>query len=167
MGAAAIWNPFALTSSAGAAHRSHVTREINCGAGVGSPFGTPQIRPRLVTFACADFENGVSQITWLSWKNSIAVGLGTLTVDLCDPACVNGPTATWRAVIALEDPVETPRFGMLFTRLVAAQLTPNPLAIKWPQNGTGAATPSTFPLSRALPKSAAVIMLPLVVPGQR
>jgi hypothetical protein len=94
----------------GAASAGTLPRVIPC-----SGIGRPQLKPGSFILACADANSYVTHIRWSSWTAGSAHGHGTLTMNTCQPNCVHGTFTSSPTTITLSVPVDTARYGPLFS----------------------------------------------------
>jgi len=81
----------------------------------------PEVRPRTIVLACADYGLGVEHLHWTKWTRHDAVGRGTFWQNLCIPNCADGHIEHMPARITLRGSAAVkghPR-DRQFTRLIA------------------------------------------------
>jgi hypothetical protein len=81
--------------------------------------GQRQTRPSSFILTCADANDALTALHWVSWVASQAFGTGTETVNTCTPDCADGKLVSYPALIALWRPESLPGHpGVLyFTRI--------------------------------------------------
>jgi len=81
--------------------------------------GQRQTRPSSFILTCADANDALTALRWVSWAASQAFGTGTETVNTCTPDCADGKFVSYPALIALWRPEPLPGHpGVLyFTRI--------------------------------------------------
>lgn len=77
--------------------------------------GTPVVRPHREIIACADANWYLTDIHWVRWASSAAVGRAVDHLNACSPDCADGTFHTVPTVVVLSDPVDTSRWGPLFS----------------------------------------------------
>jgi hypothetical protein len=85
----------APASARAAAQRGAVV--VNC-------LGKQQTRPLSFVLTCADANDALSGLHWVSWASSQAFGTGTEVVNTCTPDCADGKLVSYPALIALWRP---------------------------------------------------------------
>ena len=60
-------------------------------------------KPELVSTTCADLGEGVFDISWNTWSASGASGIGTYSVNDCEPNCADGTRIEARVAVSLEN----------------------------------------------------------------
>ena len=88
-----------------------------------SGIGRPQFKPSSFILACADANSYVTHIRWSSWTTRGAHGNGTLTMNTCQPNCVQGTFTSSRTTISLSAPVHTARYGPLFSVAIVGSIS--------------------------------------------
>jgi hypothetical protein len=63
--------------------------------------GSIDYQPDVIFQACADGNIGVGEIVWDRWTKDGATGVGTFTVNDCEPDCASGKYLTSRVEITL------------------------------------------------------------------
>jgi hypothetical protein len=66
-----------------------------------------QVKPSSFTLACADGNDFLTSLHWVSWQ-SVAFGSGTEYVNDCIPTCVAGKTFSYPVLITLWRPQARP-----------------------------------------------------------
>ena len=81
--------------------------------------GQRQTRPSSFILTCADANDALTVLHWVSWAASQAFGTGTETVNTCTPDCADGKLVSYPALITLWRPESLPGHpGVLyFTRI--------------------------------------------------
>ena len=81
--------------------------------------GQRQTRPSSVILTCADANDALTALHWVSWAASQAFGTGTEKVNTCTPDCADGTFVSYPALITLWRPEPLPGHpGVLyFTRI--------------------------------------------------
>ena len=81
--------------------------------------GQRQTRPSSVIVTCADANDALTALHWVSWAASQAFGTGTEKVNTCTPDCADGTFVSYPALITLWRPEPLPGHpGVLyFTRI--------------------------------------------------
>ena len=81
--------------------------------------GQRQTRPSSFILTCADANDALTALHWVSWAASQAFGTGTETVNTCTPDCADGKLVAYPALITLWRPEPLPGHpGVLyFTRI--------------------------------------------------
>jgi hypothetical protein len=81
--------------------------------------GQRQTRPSSFILTCADANDALTALHWVSWAASQAFGTGTEKVNACTPDCADGKFASYPALITLWRPEPLPGHpGVLyFTRI--------------------------------------------------
>ena len=81
--------------------------------------GQRQTRPSSFILTCADANDALTALHWVSWAASQAFGTGTETVNACTPDCADGKLVSYPALITLWRPESLPGHpGVLyFTRI--------------------------------------------------
>lgn len=52
--------------------------------------GKPEVRPSSITFACGDGNFYVNHLKWTGWGSTFAAGMGTGSLNDCEPNCAAG-----------------------------------------------------------------------------
>lgn len=99
--------PSVATATTPRAHHATV-RVVPCA-------GAPVVRPRTDVITCADANWYLTDIHWVRWSSSAAVARATDHLNDCDPFCAEGTFHSAPTVIVLSDPVDTSRWGPLFS----------------------------------------------------
>ena len=83
----------AIAGQAGAAEQPDPKKTyiVNCQ-------GALDYKPKQITLACADAGVYFSDITWQKWTMNGARGIGTLSVNTCEPTCSAGNVETYSGV---------------------------------------------------------------------
>jgi hypothetical protein len=78
-----------------------------------------QTRPSSIILTCADANDALTALHWVSWAASQAFGTGTEKVNTCTPDCADGKLVSYPALITLWRPEPLPGHpGVLyFTRI--------------------------------------------------
>ena len=110
----------APASARAAAQRGAVV--VNC-------LGQQQTRPLSFVLTCADANDALSGLHWVSWASSQAFGTGTEVVNSCTPDCADGKLVSYPALIALWRPEPLPghpgvRYFTRITRIYPAGRPP-------------------------------------------
>lgn len=81
--------------------------------------GQQQNRPSSLVLTCADANDALTALYWVSWANNFAFGLGTEKVNTCTPDCADGKLVSYPALITLWRPEPIPGHPSLryFTRI--------------------------------------------------
>ena len=81
--------------------------------------GQRQTRPSSIIVTCADANDALTALHWVSWAASQAFGTGTEKVNTCTPDCADGTFVSYPALITLWRPEPLPGHpGVLyFTRI--------------------------------------------------
>ena len=81
--------------------------------------GQRQTRPSSMILTCADANDALTALHWVSWAASQAFGTGTEKVNSCTPDCADGTFVSYPALITLWRPEPIPGHpGVLyFTRI--------------------------------------------------
>ena len=81
--------------------------------------GQQQNRPSSFVLTCADANDALTALHWVSWANNFAFGLGTEKVNTCTPDCADGKLVSYAALITLWRPKPIPGHASLryFTRI--------------------------------------------------
>jgi len=61
-------------------------------------------RPPMIAFGCGATNASVQNISWSSWSNTQALGIGTYTANTCVPDCAQGSSASEQAQVVLTRP---------------------------------------------------------------
>ena len=114
----------APASARAAAQRSAVV--VDCS-------GQQQTRPSSFILTCADANDALTALHWVSWAAGQAFGTGTEKVNTCTPDCADGKLVSYPALIALWRPEPLPghpgvRYFTRITRIYPASL-PAPLQL--------------------------------------
>jgi hypothetical protein len=86
-------HPAASSSHQAAAAPAGVPEAFNC--------QHAQVKPGSLTLACADGNNYLAHLSWLSWTGSSASGTGTQEVNDCVPYCAAGKFRGYPADVVL------------------------------------------------------------------
>ena len=95
---------------------------------------SPELRPKMVTFSCADDNLYFSVAHWSVWTNTAAVGTGRFTYNTCTPNCAGGTFISASATIGASVP-RTLSGHLLFTRLVVNKHNNTNLTLNWSARG--------------------------------
>ena len=76
----------AIIPGVGSATTTPLPRVVECTQGLRQP----QLRPSTFILECATAGMYVSNITWASWTDTGAIGVGTIHVQTCHPGCYDG-----------------------------------------------------------------------------
>jgi hypothetical protein len=81
--------------------------------------GQRETRPSSFVLTCADANDALTALNWVSWANNVAFGLGTEKVNTCTPDCADGKLVGYPALITLWRPEPLPGHPSLryFTRI--------------------------------------------------
>ena len=63
--------------------------------------GQQQTRPSSLVLTCADANDALTALHWVSWANNQAFGTGTEKVNTCTPDCADGKFVSYPALITL------------------------------------------------------------------
>ena len=63
--------------------------------------GQQQTRPSSLILTCADANDALTALHWVSWANNQAFGTGTEKVNTCTPDCADGKFVSYPALITL------------------------------------------------------------------
>jgi hypothetical protein len=109
-GCASATSGTATPAPAAAAQRSTVI--LDCS-------GQRHTRPSSLVLTCADANDALTALSWVSWANNFAFGLGTEKVNTCTPDCADGKLVSYPALITLWRPKPIPGHAGLryFTRI--------------------------------------------------
>jgi hypothetical protein len=66
-----------------------------------------KVRPGRIVLACGDGNAVAEVLRWSRWSTSEARGVGTISQNDCDPACVSGTFRDYPATLILSEPVKT------------------------------------------------------------
>jgi hypothetical protein len=110
------------SARAAAAQRSAVVAVVDC-------TGQPQTRPSSFILTCADANDALSGLRWVSWAAGQAFGTGTEKVNTCTPDCADGKLVSYPALITLWRPEPLPghpaiRYFTRITRIYPAARPP-------------------------------------------
>ncbi|WP_241548487.1 hypothetical protein [Gordonia alkanivorans] len=101
----AVTAVIALVGIAGLGDAGAAPAPVPAASVVGGCDGTKLVRPQtLSSIYCGDAGVLVTQITWLAWTDTFAVGYGTEHRKLCIPNCAAGKVATYPVGIWLFAP---------------------------------------------------------------
>ena len=68
---------------------------------------SPKVRPASLVLACGDGNASISNITWTSWGESQAQGVGTFMENQCVPDCAQGSFVSFpNSSVELHDPLD-------------------------------------------------------------
>lgn len=81
--------------------------------------GQQQTRPSSLVLTCADANDALTALRWVSWANNQAFGTGTEKVNTCKPDCADGKFVSYPALITLWRPEPLPGHSGVryFTRI--------------------------------------------------
>lgn len=79
--------------------------------------GKPTFKPKSIVVACADANNRLTRIKWLTYGSRSASGTATAKVNDCDPNCVSGEVKNYPALVTLTRPRNCGGGVTQFTRL--------------------------------------------------
>jgi hypothetical protein len=94
-----------------------------------------RVRPRAITFACADNGDGLEHAVWTTWTSTGATGTGVIWIKTCQSDCATGGIAFYPASITLSDIVRVRSGELLFTELTANYQGSGPLYQGGPDKG--------------------------------
>jgi hypothetical protein len=91
--------------------------------------GQQQNRPSSMVLTCADANDALTALHWVSWANNQAFGTGTEKVNTCTPDCADGKLVSYPALITLWRPEPLPghpgvRYFTRITRIYPANRPP-------------------------------------------
>ena len=91
--------------------------------------GQQQTRPSSFVLTCADANDALTALHWVSWANNQAFGTGTEKVNTCTPDCADGKLVSYPALITLWRPEPLPghpgvRYFTRITRIYPANRPP-------------------------------------------
>ena len=91
--------------------------------------GQQQNRPSSLVLTCADANDALTALHWVSWANNQAFGTGTEKVNTCTPDCADGKLVSYPALITLWRPEPLPghpgvRYFTRITRIYPANRPP-------------------------------------------
>ena len=91
--------------------------------------GQQQTRPSSLVLTCADANDALTALHWVSWANNQAFGTGTEKVNTCTPDCADGKLVSYPALITLWRPEPLPghpgvRYFTRITRIYPANRPP-------------------------------------------
>ena len=91
--------------------------------------GQRQTRPSSFILTCADANDALTALHWVSWANNQAFGTGTEKVNTCTPDCADGKLVSYPALITLWRPEPLPghpgvRYFTRITRIYPANRPP-------------------------------------------
>jgi hypothetical protein len=91
--------------------------------------GQRQTRPSSIILTCADANDALTTLHWVSWAVSQAFGTGTEKVNTCTPDCADGKFVSYPALITLWRPEPLPghpgvRYFTRITRIYPANRPP-------------------------------------------
>jgi hypothetical protein len=92
--------------------------------------GQQQNRPSSFILTCADANDALTALHWVSWANNFAFGLGTEKVNTCRPDCADGKFVSYPALITLWRPESLPghpgvRYFTRITRVYPSNRPPH------------------------------------------
>lgn len=99
-GAATAGNSAAVSSPATAGGAAGVV-VVNC-------TGQDQVRPASFVLTCADANDSLTGVHWVSWGSSEAFGSGTEQENTCTPSCAAGKFVSYPALVVLWRPEPLP-----------------------------------------------------------
>lgn len=65
----------------------------------------PTVKPKTIVLACADANARIDGITWDTWTNDSAFGVGTVQENTCKPDCARGKWTARKVTITVHTPV--------------------------------------------------------------
>jgi hypothetical protein len=91
--------------------------------------GQRQTRPSSIILTCADANDALTALHWVSWAASQAFGTGTEKVNTCTPDCADGKFVSYPALITLWRPEPLPghpgvRYFTRITRIYPSNRPP-------------------------------------------
>jgi hypothetical protein len=91
--------------------------------------GQRQTRPSSFVLTCADANDALTVLHWVSWADGQAFGTGTEKVNACTPDCADGKLVSYPALITLWRPEPLPghpgvRYFTRITRIYPASRPP-------------------------------------------
>ena len=112
----------ASSRAAGAATSQRSTVVVDCS-------GQRQTRPSSFILTCADANDALTALHWVSWANNQAFGTGTEKVNTCTPDCADGKFVSYPALITLWRPEPFPghpgvRYFTRITRIYPSNRPP-------------------------------------------
>src|SRR5207249_779607 len=60
--------------------------------------GQPEVRPQQLILACGDGTVSAYDLSWSTWNDAHAVGVGTVEVVQCEPSCAEGTPHSYPAM---------------------------------------------------------------------
>lgn len=88
--------------------------------------GKPEVRPKDVIVTCADANFRVGNIRWTGWGESFAAGLGTATINDCEPTCVAGHFHSYATVVIVNGSQTCPGGQQAYAKLTYAFIGRSP-----------------------------------------
>jgi len=98
--------------------------------------GKPEVKPKDVTLACGDGNFRVEKIQWTGWGEAFAAGMGTATVNDCQPYCAAGHFHNYPAVLIVNGTQRCPNGQKAYAKVTYAFIGRSP----YPGQRTGDAT---------------------------
>jgi len=89
--------------------------------------GKPEVRPKDVTVACGDANFRVENIRWTGWGESFAAGMGTATVNDCEPNCAAGHFHNYPVVVIVNGKQTCPNRQPAYAKITYAFIGRSPL----------------------------------------
>ena len=91
--------------------------------------GQQHTHPSSFILTCADANDALTALHWVSWANNQAFGTGTEKVNTCTPDCADGKLVSYPALITLWRPEPLPghpgvRYFTRITRIYPANRPP-------------------------------------------
>jgi hypothetical protein len=101
--------------------------------------GKPEVKPKDVTLACADANFRVENLQWTGWGETFAAGMGSGTVNDCQPTCVAGHFHNYPMVVIVSGRQTCPGGQLAYAKLTYAFIGRSP----FPTNAQSAKNAST------------------------
>jgi hypothetical protein len=92
--------------------------------------GKPEVKPMDVTLACGDGNFRVEKIHWTGWGEAFAAGMGTATVNDCEPNCAAGHFHSYPAILIANGKQTCPNGQKAYAKVTYAFIGRSP----YPEN---------------------------------
>lgn len=89
--------------------------------------GKPEVKPKDVTIACGDANFRIEKIQWIGWGEAFAAGMGSGTLNDCEPYCAAGHFHNYPMVVIASGRQTCPNGQPAYAKVTYAFIGRSPL----------------------------------------